>query len=183
MSRIGLKKAFSVLLAAATLVGVLAAAGVLSTTVVVAVSLAITVGLIVFLVVRGVATVDAGALVIMLVGAFGIAPALAPTRATEAFYSAAAQVIPVLLLALGLEVHVFRVRWDAGVGREDDEPWASYVSRLAESNARTLLRTIVLAVTLLLLIVGELQALDALASQEPNIKTQRPCTSQSSSGC
>jgi hypothetical protein len=121
MSRIGYNKAFSALIAAAILVGVLGAAGVLSTTVLLAVSLVMAVGLISFLFVRGVATVEAGALVIMLVGALSIAPELAPTHATEGFYSAAAQVIPVLLLALGLEVRLFRVRLEAGVGREDDE--------------------------------------------------------------
>jgi hypothetical protein len=36
-----------------------------------------------------------------------------------------------------------------------------------ETNARSLLRTLVLAVTLLFLVVAELQALNALASQEP----------------
>jgi hypothetical protein len=154
MSRVGFNKAFSAFLAAATLVAVLAVAGVLSTTVVLVVSLVACVGVVLLLVVSGVATVEAGALVIMLIGAFGIAPALAPTRATEGFYSAAAQVIPVPLLALGLEVRLFRIRLVAGVGREDDERWGSYVWRFVESNAQRLVRTLVLAVTLLSLIVA-----------------------------
>jgi hypothetical protein len=95
-----------------------------------AVSFVMCVGAIVFLSVRGRGPVEAGALVIIVIGAFGIAPTLAPTRAPAGFYSAAAQVVPVLLLALGLEVRLFRVRFLAGVGREDDERWGLYLSRL-----------------------------------------------------
>jgi hypothetical protein len=51
-----------------------------------------------------------GTLVLICVAAIGIASAVVPSHANQSFYSAAAQIIPVLLLALAFQLQAFRVR-------------------------------------------------------------------------
>ena len=93
-----------------------------------------------------------GSLVLVCVAAIGIASAVVPSHANQSFYSAAAQIIPVLLLALAFQLRAFRVRWPLKQGSFD----------LAE-----FMRTVVLSVTLLFLVVGELEALNVMAKPHP----------------
>jgi hypothetical protein len=51
-----------------------------------------------------------GTLVLICVAAIGIASAVVPSHANQSFYSATAQIIPVLLLALAFQLRAFRVR-------------------------------------------------------------------------
>jgi hypothetical protein len=99
----------------------------------------------------------------MLVGGLALARAVAPVRATVEFYSAASQIIPVLLVVLALERRLFRVRFVAAVRRQRDESWSSYV----EAKLRGTVSMLVAGITLVVLIGGELQALNALANTHP----------------
>jgi hypothetical protein len=65
-------------------------------------------GLMLFLSAPGGHRAKTGALIVMLVAVPGAVSSFAPTRATADFYAAASGIIPVLLLALAIEVRLFR---------------------------------------------------------------------------
>jgi len=101
-----------------------------------------------------------GALVLTSVATFGVAAAVVPSRASQTFFAVAAQIIPVLLLALAVELRAFRVRWPLTLKEGGG-------LRLGSVDLADLMRTVVLLVTLLFLAVGEFEALDALAKPHP----------------
>jgi hypothetical protein len=100
-----------------------------------------------------------GALLVMVIAALGLGQRLAPSHGTEAFYSAGAEVIPILLLVLALEARLFRL----------DVPIRLARSRADDRSAlaRSVIQIAVLGLTLFLFTFGELQALSALASNHP----------------
>lgn len=100
------------------------------------------------------AIAQVGAPLLIVIVALPLAFELSPSRAAEPFYSAAAQVIPILLLVLALEVRMFRLSAPPALTGSDDLALARRFTRLA-----------VLIVTLSLFVIGELQALDALARE------------------
>jgi hypothetical protein len=158
---------FGALILAFTLLGVLRLTGVVGSAVTEAATLVSTLGLMIFLAVLGGAAATQGVLVILLVGALGLTLAWAPEVATEEFYSATAQVIPVLLVVLAIEVRLFRVPRVPVPKRRHGESWPSHQYRRFETTPTAIPTTAVMFVTVLSLISGELQALDALASGHP----------------
>jgi hypothetical protein len=129
-------------------------------------------GLVVFLAALGGPLARTGILVLILITAIGVGPSFAPERATEEFYSAAAQVIPVLLLTLALEVRFFQLRWLRPLSRRRGESWLPYQWRRIEHDGASVARAIVLFVAVFILVAGELDSIDALA--EPGIEREHP---------
>jgi hypothetical protein len=109
-------------------------------------------------------------LVVMLVALLGVVPSFAPERANGAFYGTAAQVIPVLLLVLALEVRLFRIRWVPPLKRHANESWLSHQWRRFDRAPASFPTAVVLSVTLVVLVAGEIQAINAVASQNPEHK-------------
>jgi hypothetical protein len=96
-----------------------------------------------------------GGMLLTLLGGITFGPTLAPSRASEAFYATAAQVIPVLLLVLALERRLFWLGAPSWPGlRNVDWDWA-----------RGFVEASVLAVTLSFFLVGEMRAFNALSDQ------------------
>jgi hypothetical protein len=91
---------------------------------------------------------------------------LAPHEASEAFYSAAAQIIPVLLLVLAVELRFFR--FEAAAFRVRPPPRSQSLIESFEATAESAElakagRTVYAAITLVVLTVGEFAALHPLA--------------------
>lgn len=92
-------------------------------------------------------------MVLLLLAGIALGQRLAPSHGSEAFYSAAAQVIPVLLLVLALEARLFRLRapsWPAGL-------------------RSAFIEAAVLGVTLLFFVLGEVRALGALGGEHARL--------------
>lgn len=100
-----------------------------------------------------VSTLALGGLLLVIIATLGAAGEFAPREADKEFFSAAAQVIPVLLVVLALEVRIFRLIGRRQPPAEDDE-----------ARLRRFITRAVLGVTLLYLVGGELWALQPLSS-------------------
>jgi hypothetical protein len=119
VTRSTLNRLFEALFVAFVILGALRFAGVIGESVVVIVTVVTAIGGMLFLAVLGASTLLRATMAVMLVALLGLVPNWAPTQATANFYVATAQIIPVLLLALALELRLFRVPFTAA-GRRDD---------------------------------------------------------------
>jgi hypothetical protein len=165
---------FYPLLAGGLVLGALGSTGVLSHSTFSIVILVLAGSMMLFLVTSGGRKAKTGVLVVLLVAVLCAVPGLSPTRAGGDFYSAASQIIPVLLLALALEVRLFRIRWPPRVKRHRNESWLSHQRRQIEKHPSSFVTVAVLFVTLFTLVAGELHALNALAGLHP--ERQKPWT-------
>jgi hypothetical protein len=160
-------RSFDVLFVVLVVLAVLGATDVAGDWVATATLFAVPAGLIVVLAVLGGPLAKTGILVLVLMTAIGAGPRLAPEGATVEFYSASAQVIPVLLLALAIEVRLFRLRWLQPLRRKSKESWVSFQQRRLERDGASFARAVVVFVAVFILVAGELEALRALSSRNP----------------
>jgi hypothetical protein len=94
------------------------------------------------------------------IGAFTWARNIGPDRASEAFYTAAAGVIPVLLLTLAIQVRAFSLRRGPRSGRTDEE-----YDLLSFQLAFRAIRRFYELVFLVMLVLAELATLRTLAEE------------------